>query len=72
MTLTKTQINILRGATTVLVLFPPMQATRYSTSITFFYTSAKSSVEALRSDWIKIGADIHKSLEKEINDGQSA
>ena len=68
MALSRMQINILRGAATVLVLIPPMQAMRYAIHVAPLYSPAKSGIDALRGDWIKIGADIQKSLEKEIND----
>jgi hypothetical protein len=67
MSLSRKHINILRGAATVLILIPPMQAVRYRVDINPLYTPAPSGIEALRNDWMKIGMDIQKPLLEEIN-----
>lgn len=64
MKLTTTQTSLLAGASTVFAIFPQVTVTRCARVITPLYRPQASSLEALRSDWMKIGADIQRVLEQ--------
>lgn len=64
MKLTHTQASLLAGASTVFAIFPQVTVAHYTRVITPLYRPQASSLMALRSDWLKIGADIQRILEQ--------
>jgi len=64
MKLTPTQTSLQTGASTVFAIYPQVTVTRYTRVITPLYRPQASSLEALRSDWMKIGGDIQQVLEQ--------
>jgi hypothetical protein len=72
MKLIPTQASLLAGASTVFAIFPQATVARYTRVITPLYRPQASSMEALRSDWTKIGADIQRVIEQPDDTQNSA
>lgn len=67
MKLTRTQKCLMHGAQTVLVLFPSVTTYHYARVYPTFHSPAETVADSLYGDWVKVGMDIHRATQKQIN-----
>ncbi len=67
MKLTPTQASLLAGASTIFAISPIPTVTHYHRVLISLYQPKASSLDALQSDWVRIGVDIHAVLTKQAD-----